>query len=45
MIKPTKDASYQAIVAMLDEMTINKIARYALAEPGARDLELLQLAR
>jgi biopolymer transport protein ExbD len=45
LIKPTKDASYQAIVAMLDEMTINKIARYALAEPGARDLELLQLAR
>lgn len=45
LIKPTEDASYQAIVAMLDEMTINKIARYVLTEPDARDLELLQSAR
>ncbi len=42
LIKPTKDASYKAIVAMLDEMTINKIARYVLTEPDARDLTLLQ---
>ncbi|MGE9310681.1 ExbD/TolR family protein [Niabella sp. CJ426] len=42
MIKPTKDASYSAIVAMLDEMTINKIARYVLTEPDVRDLTLLQ---
>lgn len=42
LIKPTKDASYKAIVAMLDEMTINKIARYVLTEPDAKDLALLQ---
>ncbi|MCH5716859.1 ExbD/TolR family protein [Niabella hibiscisoli] len=42
LIKPTTDASYQAIVAMLDEMTINKIARYVLTEPDAKDLALLQ---
>ncbi len=42
LIKPTADASYQAIVAMLDEMTINKIARYVLIEPNAKDLDLLQ---
>lgn len=41
-IKPTNDASYSAIVAMLDEMTINKIARYVLTEPDSMDLELLQ---
>ena len=42
LIKPTTDASYKAIVAILDEMTINKIARYVLAEPEAKDLSLLQ---
>lgn len=42
LIKPTQDASYKAIVSMLDEMTINKIARYVLTEPDARDLTLLQ---
>ncbi|WP_162817929.1 biopolymer transporter ExbD [Niabella yanshanensis] len=45
LIKPTQDASYKAIVAMLDEMTINKIARYVLTEPDARDLALLQATK
>lgn len=45
LIKPTNDANYHAIVAMLDEMTINKIARYVLAEPDSRDLLLLQSAK
>lgn len=45
LIKPTHEASYNTIVAMLDEMTINKIARYVVTEPDARDLALIRSAR
>lgn len=45
LIKPATDADYQTVVALLDEMTINKIARYVLTKPDERELALLQLAR
>lgn len=45
LIKPTADASYQAIVSIMDEMTINKIARHVLTEPDDKDLALLDSAR
>lgn len=42
LIKPGNDASYKDIVAILDEMTINKIAHYALVEPDAADVALFK---
>jgi len=45
LIKPTSDADYKTIVAMLDEMTINKIARYALVDPDEKELAVLHSAR
>jgi biopolymer transport protein ExbD len=33
LIKPFHDASYKAVVDVLDEMTINGIARYAIVDP------------
>lgn len=41
LIKPTKDADYKNIVGVLDEMTINKIARYAIVDPEKEDLEFV----
>ena len=41
LIKPTPGADYKTIVAVLDEMTINKIARYVLADPDENELALL----
>lgn len=34
LIKPLDQANYQAVVDVLDEMTINGIRRYAIVDPG-----------
>ncbi|MFT4095327.1 MAG: biopolymer transporter ExbD [Niabella sp.] len=41
LIKPAKDADYKNIVGVLDEMTINKIARYAIVDPEKEDLDFI----
>ncbi|GAB3415268.1 biopolymer transporter ExbD [Niabella aquatica] len=45
LIKPTADADYKTIVAVLDEMAINKIARYALLDPDENELAALRLVK
>ena len=42
VIKPTEEASYKNVVDILDEMTINKVARYALVKPFDTELELVK---
>lgn len=42
IIKPTEDANYKGVVDMLDEMTINKVARYALVKPFDTELDLVK---
>ncbi|HEX7757303.1 MAG TPA: biopolymer transporter ExbD [Niabella sp.] len=44
VIKPTDDATYKNVVDILDEMTINKVARYALVKPFPTELEAVQLS-
>ncbi|MBO9618515.1 MAG: biopolymer transporter ExbD [Niabella sp.] len=41
LIKPGKNANYKTIVNVLDEMTINRIARYALVAPAADETKLI----
>ncbi len=41
VIKPLSTCDYQTIVNVLDEMTINDITRYAIAEPDLFDKEQL----
>ena len=45
LIKPTADADYKTIVAVLDEMAINKIARYVLADPDKNELAALHFVK
>lgn len=42
LIKPGPDADYGTVVDVLDEMIINKVARYALVEPDKEDLQFLR---
>ena len=44
VIKPAKEASYKAIVAMLDQMTINKIEKYSMTDLNKQEKEFLKLA-
>ncbi|SDC69125.1 ExbD/TolR family protein [Niabella drilacis] len=41
MIKPGRNADYRSVVNVLDEMIINKIARYALMTPGTEELKYI----
>jgi biopolymer transport protein ExbD len=43
IIKPTDEAVYKNVVDILDEMTINKVARYALVPPFPTELEAVKL--
>ncbi|MFV0607366.1 MAG: ExbD/TolR family protein [Niabella sp.] len=42
IIKPTENANYKGVVDILDEMTINKVARYALVKPFDTELDLVK---
>jgi len=44
VIKPAKEASYKAIVAMLDQMTINKIEKYSMTDLNKQEKELFKTA-
>lgn len=39
IIKPGKNADYKTVVQVLDEMLVNRIARYALTAPDADELK------
>jgi len=41
LIKPDKDCSYQTLVDLLDEMTINDITRYAIENRDVYDEKLV----
>lgn len=43
VIKPTDEASYKDVVDILDEMAINKVARYALVKPFDSELDAIRL--
>lgn len=42
LIKPTDEATYKNTVDMLDEMTINKVERYALLKIADTELDLVK---
>jgi biopolymer transport protein ExbD len=41
LIKPTQEATYEGIVNVLDEMTINGVTRYVLMEPSQDEIAYL----
>lgn len=43
IIKPTTDASYKNVVDVLDEMLINNVKSYVLADETTEDTELLSI--
>lgn len=42
IIKPSKKASYKAVVDVLDEMAINEVKRYALVDATDAELDFIQ---
>lgn len=43
IIKPTKNASYKQVINLLDEMTINRVLHYALANLSVSEMDKLPL--
>jgi hypothetical protein len=41
-IKPTAEASFGDVIKSLDEMTINDVTRFALADPSEEELSFLR---
>lgn len=44
VIKPTDEANYKQVLDVLDEMTINKVARYALVKPFETELDVIKVS-
>lgn len=45
IIKPTKDATYENIIAALDEATINDVQRYAIVDVSTEDIKAIEKLR
>lgn len=45
IIKPGKESTYKNVVDILDEMTIHRVTRYAVAKPGDKDARYLEKNR
>jgi hypothetical protein len=45
IIKPLDGVDYRTLVDVLDEMTINGVTRYAIADPEESDFKLLAVSR
>ena len=41
VIKPTRDCNYKNTIAILDEMTINQVIRYALVDVSPEESDLV----
>ena len=42
IIKPNKEAIYKNAIAVLDEMNINDVTKYAMIDPSPKELDIMQ---
>ncbi|MEO9210616.1 MAG: biopolymer transporter ExbD [Ginsengibacter sp.] len=42
IIKPNKDAIYKNAIAILDEMNINDVSKYAMIDPSPKELDIIE---